>query len=393
MIDRIERSVIWHGREKGITWFHPRACFVPACPNPYALMTCQSISGSDLFGQVHWSVTEDGGKTWTDPQPIPAFCRHAIDGGIEEGVCDVVPEYHPHTDTVLAMGHNVYCKDNALTRPSEERFIVYAVRDSRGAWSDLKALAWDDPRASRMYTCGCAQRVTLENGDIVIPVSFVPRGREDRGVGSVICAYDGEVVRIIASGNELRLPIERGLLEPSIVRFGGKFYMTIRAEDGCGYASVSDDGLHWEKQTPWRWDDGEPLTMSTTQQRWLPHSDALFLVYTRKAENNVNVMRWRAPLFVAEVDCDMLRLKRDTEQVVLPLIGDGINDSDHVARMGNFHTTVVSERESWVTVGETLPQDSWRGDTLMARILWKEPNHFSQDAHRAKKNKRDWRTE
>jgi hypothetical protein len=230
------------------------------------------------------------GKTWSAPKPIPSLGRHVLADGVEEGYCDVVPEYHPQSGTVLAIGHNVYYEDGVLTRPDTRRHPVYAVRRN-GAWGETRVLAWEDPRGSAMYTCGCAQRVTLENGDIVIPVSFVPRGREDRGVGAVICAYDGEVVRIIASGNELCLPIERGLLEPSIVRFGGKFYMTIRAEDGCGYASVSDDGLHWEKQTPWRWDDGEPLTMSTTQQRWLPHSDALFLVYTRKAENNVNVMR------------------------------------------------------------------------------------------------------
>jgi len=114
--------------------------------------------------------------------------------------------------------------------------------------------------------------------------------------------------------------------------------------------------------------------MSTTQQRWLPHSDALFLVYTRKAENNVNVMRWRAPLYVARVDPRTLRLIRDSEKVVLPLIGDGVNDPDHVARMGNFHVTNASPDESWVTVGETLPHDGWKGDTLLARIRWSVPN-------------------
>ncbi len=156
----------------------------------------------------------------------------------------------------------------------------------------------------------------------------------------------------------------------------GRFYLTIRAEDDRGYVSASDDGLHWEPQRPWCWDDGEPLVMSTTQQHWLPHSDGLFLVYTRKAESNVNVMRWRAPLYLAEVDREALRLVRSSERVVLPLIGDGIDDPAHVARMGNFHTVAATPGESWVTVGETLPADGWRGDTLLARIRWSRPNRL-----------------
>ena len=118
--------------------------------------------------------------------------------------------------------------------------------------------------------------------------------------------------------------------------------------------------------------------MSTTQQRWLVHSDALYLVYTRKAKENVNVFRWRAPLYLARVDTEKLCLIRATERVVLPLIGDGVNDARHVARMGNFHTTATTADESWVTVGECLPDDGWRGDVLGARIRWSRPNRLCQ---------------
>jgi len=125
---------------------------------------------------------------------------------------------------------------------------------------------------------------------------------------------------------------------------------------------------------PWCWEDDEPLTMSTTQQRWLSHSHGLFLVYTRKAKHNVNVMRWRSPLYVAQVDTDKRCLIRESEKIVLPMIGDGINDPDHVARMGNFHVVNASRSESWVTVGETLPHDEWKGNTLLGRIFWKRAN-------------------
>ncbi len=163
-------------------------------------------------------------------------------------------------------------------------------------------------------------------------------------------------------------------MEPTLARLKNRFFMTIRAEDGHGYVSVSEDGLNWEDKRPWCWDDGVPLTMSTTQQRWLSHSDGLFLVYTRKADHNVNVMRWRSPLYVAQVDTERLCLIRESERTVFPLIGDGVNDPDHVARMGNFHVVNASPQESWVTVGETLPAEKWKGNTLLGRIVWNKPN-------------------
>jgi len=216
--------------------------------------------------------------------------------------------------------------------------------------------------------------VTLEDGHVLVPLSFGPLGRKDRAVTSVLCAFDGQTATIVKCGGELRLAVGRGLLEPSLTRWKGQFYMTIRAEDGRGYVSTSEDGLNWRAQTPWCWDNGEPLTMSTTQQHWLTHSRGLFLVYTRKAAENVNVIRWRAPLYVAEVDTQTLRLVRASEQVVLPLIGDGVHDAKRVAGMGNFHIVNASPQESWVTVGEELSGVGWKGDTLIARIHWAARN-------------------
>lgn len=78
-------------------------------------------------------------------------------------------------------------------------------------------------------------------------------------------------------------------------------------------------------------------------------------------------------MFMAKVDRQSLRLIRDTERVVFPLQGDGINDPHHVARMGHFHTVAASPNESWVTVGETLSENGWKGDTLLARVRWNRP--------------------
>jgi hypothetical protein len=344
---------------------------------PECLMTLQSISGSDVFGPVHWTTTKDLGRSWTRPEPIPGLGRRSLGAGWEEGTCDVVPEYHPPTRTVLAVGHNVYYRDGVLARPQRRRWPVYVIRTQEGRWSGPRRLEWEDPGAAAIYTCGCSQRVVKGDGDVLVPLSFGAEGQAFRSVTTALCSFDGDDLRIRRVGDVLVNNVGRGLLEPSLVYLDGRYFLTIRAEDGRGYVSSSEDGLRWGPQRPWCWDDGEPLAMSTTQQHWLPHAEGLFLAYTRKAEENTRVMRWRAPIYVTQVDRGALRLIRETERVVLTLIGDGIGDPKRVAGMGNFHTVAATPGESWVTVGEEFPGNAWRGDTLLARIRWGRPNRLA----------------
>jgi hypothetical protein len=374
LISGIERQVIFNGRQGGTSWFHPRASAIPEVDSPLVLMTLQSISGSDVFGPVHWTTSNDLGRTWKRPEPIPGLGRRALDGGWEVGTCDVVPEYHPPTNTVLAVGHNVYYRNGVLANPQRSRWPVSIVWSPAKGWSKPRPVRWDDSRGTAIYTCGCSQRVVLPGGDVLVPLSFGPEGRQHRSVTTVRCSFDGRELHIRKVGTELIKAVKRGLLEPSLTRLDGRFYLTIRAEDERGYVSASDDGLAWGPARPWCWDDGEPLAMSSTQQHWLTHREGLFLVYTRKSESNARVLRWRSPLYVSQVDRKSLRLIRSTERVVLPLVGDGLNAPKHVALMGNFHPVNVSPNESWVTVGEGRSNDGWHGDTLLARIGWSRPS-------------------
>jgi len=380
LIQSVTKQTIWRNRDgSGVTWFHPRACMVPGAKGkPIALMTLQSIGGSDYFGPVHWTESADGGKTWSKPKPIPALGRKPVQGhdGLMAGVCDVVPQYHPQTGTVLALGHVVFYRGPRFSSKEQlARYPVYAVRYKDGSWSKRKILRWDDPRGAFIYSNGCGQRVVMPNGDIMMSFTFGPTSK-NRMVAGVRCSFDGEQLRVLQVGPPLENNVGRGLLEPSVTRFQSRFYMTIRAEDGHGYVAVSDDGLQYRRKTAWAWDDGTPIAMSTTQQHWLTHSDGLFLVYTRKDASNVNVIRWRSPLWVARVDTERLCLIRSSERVVLPLVGDGVDAPDDVALMGNFHVTNVSPQESWVTVGEWLPRRGARGDLLLARIRWSKPNRL-----------------
>ncbi|MEZ6091168.1 MAG: sialidase family protein [Pirellulaceae bacterium] len=381
MIASITKQTLWRNRDgEGETWFHPRACMVPGDDGkPMVLMTLQAIGGSDYFGQVHWTTSSDLGQTWTQPQPIPALGRDPVPGRDDElkaAVCDVTPQYHPLSKSVLALGHVVFYKGDYFARNEQlARYPVYVTRSATGEWSPRKILDWDDPRGAHIYSNNCGQRVVLPDGEVRMSFTFGPK-EENRMVAGVRASFDGEQLTVQQVGPPLTNNRGRGLLEPSVTLFDGKFWITIRAEDQRGYVSVSDDGLNWEPKKAWSWDDGSPLDMSTTQQHWLTHSDALFLVYTRKDASNANVIRWRSPLWVAQVDIQRRCLLRSTEQVVLPLVGDGVKQPDHVALMGNFHVVNVSPDESWVTVGEWMPRNGYRGDVLLARVRWSQPNRL-----------------
>jgi hypothetical protein len=188
--------------------------------------------------------------------------------------------------------------------------------------------------------------------------------------GKSVTWFQARIGRVPSAG--------RGLLEPSLAFLDGVFYCTIRAENGQGFVTRSQDGLTWEMMRPWCWDDGEPLMLSTTQQRWLPHSDAPWLVYTRRDTSNVSVMRWRAPLFLARVDPRKLCLLRGTERIALPLTGDGVRAAAEVEHLGNFHTTIVSREESLISAGSVIPAKGYTGAVRFARVRWARPNRLAQ---------------
>jgi hypothetical protein len=408
LIESVETSIIFHGRETGHTWGQARIAAIPGDNGrTYLFLAMQQISGSDYYGPVHFTISDDAGQTWSEPQPIPGLGQHSVEDDLRVGVCDPVPEYHPQTNSVLLMGHTVFYRGERFRNEDQRmRHTFYIVRRADGTWSPMRLLEWKGSPKTGICTTNCSQRVTFENGDVLIPLSF-GEANMVRQVATVRCSFDGEKLRVLESGNALKcLSTEgqghtasespqpeptsaphnepnpeagfgRGLLEPSLARFGDGYYMTIRAEDHRGYVTTSSDGLQWAQQQPWCWQDGEPLTMSSTQQRWLTHSDGLYLVYTRKTEKNAKVFRWRAPLLAARVDLKTLRLMRDTEREIFPLDGDGIAAADKVPRMGNFHVTAFSPAESYISAFEEHPSNQYKGNTLLARVTWKTPNQLA----------------
>lgn len=374
LIASLSNEVLIEGRSgKNPSWFHPRACLVPQADGPRVFMTLQAIIGSDTFLPVHWMVSPDQGKTWTPPEPVPALGRIPVGEDMQEGVCDVVPEWHSHTGSVLALGHNVFYKKRGFFKPQPARRPVYAVWKD-GVWGPRQYLEWNDPRGSDIYSNNCGQRVVLPDGRILLAFTFGSDPAKPRSVAGVLCRFDGQTLSVEQVGEEIPGDTFRGLLEPSITRFRGRYWITIRAEDRRGYVCTGDDGLKWTPRKAWEWDDGTPLITNSTQQHWVTHSDALYLAYTRRDATNTNVVRWRAPLWIAQVDPEKLQLIRSTERVLIPMTGDGVNDPANVPLMGNFHVTAVSPEETWVTDGEAFIANQWRGNVNLARIRWNKSN-------------------
>ncbi len=370
-------KTVWENRSgKNISWFHPK---VTATASGKLLMTLQSIEGSDYYLPVHESLSDDGGETWSSPQPIPEMGRKEAIDGIIEGICDVVPEYHEPTRTVLTIGHNVYYRAGRLydtfgdwsgreDRWKLQRYPIYAVRDASGQWNTTRQkLEIPEFKSNSCYTCGCSQKV-MDGDRIYLPLTVGTWGRKDRICTVYLCRYDGTVITPETRGGTLELPVGRGLMEPQLCRHEGRFLMSLRTEDGHGYYAELDDQLGFGGMKPWAFDDGEVLTMTNTQQHWLQLKSGLYLIYNRKLPYNQHLMRWRSPLLIAQVDPVKMVLIRDSEQVVFPMMPEDTDAKFQAALYGNFHPYRLSDREALITAGEERSHAEYKSNTVMARI-------------------------
>jgi len=373
---RVETATRYGGRD--FLWYHPRVAAIPGGTGdgPSVLMALQKhLIASDHYSGLY-TMSSQGGVEWQGPIAIPEIDWVHEAGGVDVAVADVTPGWHAPTGKLLAVGAQVRynARGDQLEDVPRAHQTAYAVFDpATSRWTPWRTLAMPgDPRLN-FARSACAQWLTLADGSILLPFYFGPSAEQPYSVTVVRCAFDGDELTYIEHGNEVSLTqgVVRGLCEPSIASFGGRYYLTIR-NDLRGYVTVSDDGLHYAPIRPWTFDDSEDLGSYNTQQHWLAHSEGLFLVYTRRGANNDHIIRHRAPLFIAQVDPERLCVLRATERVLIPERG---------AEMGNFGAAAVSSNESWVTVGEGMwSEDAWtrggEGAVLVARVIWSKPNRL-----------------
>jgi hypothetical protein len=362
-------------------WFHPRCAALqgadPTRP-PVVVMTLQKhLMVSDFYSGLYSMRTDDLGRTWRGPLEVPELAWRREPDGTIVAVADVTPGAHAATGKVLAIGAQVrYSPAGAqLEDVPRAHSTAYAVYDPQAdRWSPWRPVEMPAGAVFDYARSACAQFLTEDDGTLLVPFYHGRAATVPARVTVFRCTFDGTELKLAAAGNTLDLEVVRGLCEPSLARFGGRTYLTLR-NDLRGYVTVSDDGLHYGPIRPWTFDDGGELGSYNTQQHWLAHSDGLFLCYTRRGANNDHIMRHRAPLFMAQVDPERLCVLRQTEQVLLPERG---------LMLGNFGAAAITAGESWVTDSEYVPSSAagkptaagGNGSTFVARVLWSTANRL-----------------
>ena len=353
---RVEVTTVSKGYDGTTCWMHARAGVIPPASvgnssrTPIVVMTLQKlqVDRSDVYYGLNDFRTDDLGKTWIGPTEHASLRRHRPREDVEVVPCDFWPTWHAQSGTLLGTGatfwYSAGVNDHLKNSTSETPYSVYD--PLRKEWSAWKTLEMPGERKFEFARAGCAQRVDLSTGEILLPIYFRRADEEhDRHSATICrCQFDGETLRYVEHGDELSVAVDRGLVEPSLTKFRDRFYLTLR-NDQRAYVTTSRDGLHFDAVRPWTFDDGGELGSYNTQQHWVTHSDGLYLVYTRRGANNDHVFRNRAPLFMARVDCERLAVLRDSERVLLPERG---------AAVGNFGITEVSPNETWVTATECM---------------------------------------
>lgn len=378
---RIEVTTVAKGYDGRTCWMHARAGAIPpgtaANPSsmPIVVMTLQKLQAdrSDVYYGLNDFRTDDLGKTWIGPTEHATLSRRSPRADVEVVPCDFWPTWHARTGKLLGTGatfwYSASANDHLKNGPSETPYSVYDPQ--KKAWSQWRTLAMPAERKFEFARAGCTQRVDLPNGDILLPIYFrradEPHERHQATVCR--CQFDGETLKYLEHGDELSLDIDRGLAEPSMTKFGERYFLTLR-NDQRAYVTTSGDGLHFDPIRPWTFDDGNELGSYNTQQHWVAHSAGLYLVYTRRGANNDRVFRHRAPLFMARVDTNRLVVLRATERVLL---------SDRGAAVGNFGVTTVSPNETWVIATECMmpgkPEQYGSDNSVFAvRLHWNRPN-------------------
>lgn len=378
---RIQLDTVVKEYDGRTCWTQARGAAIPRPgQTPELLLTMQRLllTGSDIYLPVNEIFSEDLGQSWSAPRErADALGRRPDPGSGEVAIGDLCPKWHAASGKVLAIGQTFRYRDERHPVLDAPKQIAYSSFDPvNRIWEPWATLAAPEGALSYQTGAGCAQRIDRPDGTILLPVYFKERGEKFSQVKVIRGRFDGRKLSWEAEGNVLSLNSERGLQEPSLTRFQGKYYLTIRHEHSA-YVSASADGLNFGPLREWTRDAGGPLGSYNTQAHWVTRPDKLYLAYTRRGANNDHVFRHRAPLFMAEVDPENARVKMATERVLIPERG---------ARYGNFGVCDVNADETWVVETEWMQrppeepiipiENQWgaAGRVYASRILWETPN-------------------
>lgn len=310
------------------------------------------LSGVDTVYGTETFIAD--GKTF-EPSPFPfkkhkTLQRQKLPDGREMIPCDFMPIYHKKTGKLLMYGHNTYYHNNdEVYLQAQARQTTYTVYDEKtGTFPAVSYLEMDEEEFFN-FGSGSGQCVEEDNGDLILPVYGFSKaemlaGKHNTWVAVLRCSFDGKTLRTKEIGKKLVLEQARGFCEPSVTKYNGEYFICLRSDDD-GFLAKSKDGLHYDEPKPLCFEDGASVGNYNTQQHWLVGGGKLWLVYTRRGEDNAHVFRHRAPLFIAEVDPVSLRVIRATEKIVVPNRG---------ARLGNFGCCNIDDKRGIVVASEWM---------------------------------------
>jgi len=338
-------------------WFNPS---VTRLVDGRWLATMLTVCGNDFYGDPMFAISDDEGRTWTKPAPIPAFASEKFpEIGVRVAVCDTHPFTSPVDGTVFVFGCTVHyspkgnvCwqKDFDKSRLPKE-LAVYATWRPESGWSERKILPL--PGCDSDYRTAATQLAFMPDGKCLVPIYLTVAhgiycGFPSHFYGSTAPVYrqNGDKLEPVNKARVFTNSVGRGCMEPSAVRLSdGSYALTIRTEDGNMYVAISRDGYEWGDARPWRFDDGSPLETSSTQQHWVRIGEKVFLVFTMKYNGNDGLFRFRAPLLIAEAIPHEATLIRSTLNIVFPRrTQNGVE-----AFYGNFHCTQLDDNTALIT--------------------------------------------
>ncbi len=331
--------------ENGYCYTQARMAF---SPKGKGIFTCTSLmlNGMDVYSGMFYSISDDFGKTWGKFQTSSTIKRFKKADNTEQMFLDPSPVFHNKTGKFIILGASLSYtgkKHNANHK------VAYSVFDE--TTNDFKPQKFLN-LPYKISGAGCVQVHIEPNGTILLPIFVKDKPKDLSSVVVLKCSFDGEEIKVLEIGNKITHDVRRGVYEPSIIKSGNVYFLSLR-NDKTGFIARSSDGLNFQEKVALRFDDGSLVGNYNTQTHWLENNGKIYLVYNRSGANNDHVFRHRAPLFVAEIDKQTLLVKRSTERAITANRG---------ARMGNFGCIEIKPRQWAVVVAEWMQgKGGWRG--------------------------------
>ena len=307
-----------------------------------------ALKESDISRKTEISLSKDGGVTFGKRKYLPMYSYR--EGNMTYIFNNGHDFYSEKNDRIISLGFWVKMPDGAK-EPLLNRVPAYLIRDPQTFKVIGKPQTLPFPIDSPSV-CPHGQPMEYDNGDILFSFYYSETvfAEKYRSV-AVLYSFDGEKLTVAQAGTPIKNDnLIRGYAEPSVVKYGDKYYITLRSDENA-YLALSDDGLNYGEPFLWKWDDGSILGSCNTQQRWVGLRDGLYLVYTRYGVHNDHVFRNRAPLFMARCDEEKKCLIKETEIVLVPELGASL------ASMIGF--SKAGEDKAYITVAENM---QWHPD-------------------------------